>query len=103
MYCTVVISGFSLGGGKDVYQGDVVDLPSKQSAEKIATGFVRESTPEEVANFLTGRARSTRETADKAAEDAEDEADENGADRHPETAPGTTVDRDPAPGKGGKK
>lgn len=44
-----VVSAFCLGGGKDVYEGTLLDLPEKDAKIKIHQGFVVALSEEEAA------------------------------------------------------
>jgi hypothetical protein len=96
-YVTVIISGFSLGGGTDVYLGEVVSLPAKEADAKIAQEFVRESTPEEVAAYVASRDQKRKQAARETLSEGE------GDDDHPEAGEGDAVDRDPATRQGGRR
>lgn len=65
-FVTVTVSGFSLGGGVDVYKGDVLELPAKEADVKIGAEMVRDSLPDEVAAFIAKReGRSLEADADE--------------------------------------
>lgn len=92
IYVTVTMVGFSLGAGVDVYCGDTLPLAVKQAREKIALGWVREATPEEVAAYHSGKHQQAREAAERA-------ATETGEIASSAEAGGPTAARTPAPSR----
>lgn len=72
-----VVSGFCLGGGRDVYAGEVLDLPPHVARVKIQQGFVEPCPPEEIASAEPPPATAQEEQPLEVAEPPElDEADE---------------------------
>lgn len=74
-YVTVECTGFSLGGGVDVYQGETLEMPAGEADVKIASGMVRDATPTEVSAYVTKKEATARRAAElEAAGDADDDA-----------------------------
>lgn len=74
-------TGFSRGGGRDVYAGEVHDIPTSEAVPLLSKGWVVEATPEEAAEARKRLAveAKTRAAAAEAASAADDEEDESGS------------------------
>lgn len=76
-------TGFSRGGGRDVYTGEVHDIPGLEAATLLAKGWVIEATPEEAVEArkrlaAEAKARAAEAAAASAADDEEDESGSKG-------------------------
>lgn len=76
-YVTVECTGFSLGGGVDVYQGETLELPAGEADVKIAAGMVRDATPQEAAAYVTKKEAAARRRAE-VDDDGDDDASDDG-------------------------